>query len=113
MAENQDNFLLHDKIDLFLLCKSAILMTINKHLLTGIFSDWILIFYFLCVGLPVVVNLAGQGNGLTDDKVNLVEGCRRLEQAGADVVGLNCTVGPTAILPLIKQVKEACKVWTL
>ncbi|MGH3422728.1 MAG: homocysteine S-methyltransferase family protein, partial [Streptosporangiaceae bacterium] len=35
------------------------------------------------------------------------ETCLRLEQAGADVVGLNCIRGPHTMLPLIARIREA------
>ena len=41
---------------------------------------------------------------------DLVENCRKMEEAGADVVGINCGAGPATILPLIKKVRAACKV---
>ena len=48
-------------------------------------------------------------DSLVDD-VTVVEACRRLEELGADVVGLNCLVGPKMMLPLLKPIREACKV---
>src|SRR3546814_1035199 len=41
------------------------------------------------------------------DGVSVVEACRRLEAAGADVVGLNCQRGPATLLPVIRRVREA------
>ena len=35
------------------------------------------------------------------------EACRRLEDAGADVVGLNCSRGPATMLPAIAQIRKA------
>ena len=35
--------------------------------------------------------------------LDAAEACRRLEEAGADVVGLNCSRGPATMLPLIAQ----------
>jgi len=35
-----------------------------------------------------------------------VEGCRRLADAGADVVGFNCSYGPVTMLPLVERVRE-------
>ena len=35
-----------------------------------------------------------------------VEGCRRLTDAGADVVGFNCSYGPATMLPLVEAVRE-------
>ena len=34
-----------------------------------------------------------------------VEGCRRLADAGADVVGFNCSYGPGTMLPLVEEVR--------
>ena len=57
-------------------------------------------------GLPAVVTLAVHQDGLLDG-VPLEESARRLEQAGADVVGLNCARGPATMLPLLRAVREA------
>src|SRR5262249_32162942 len=35
------------------------------------------------------------------------ESCRRLEAAGADVVGLNCIRGPATMLPVLRAVRAA------
>jgi betaine-homocysteine S-methyltransferase len=35
--------------------------------------------------------------------------CRRLEAAGADVVGLNCHRGPATIMPLMREIRAAVK----
>ncbi len=35
------------------------------------------------------------------------DACRRLEDAGADVVGLNCIRGPRTMMPLLGQIREA------
>ena len=35
------------------------------------------------------------------------ETCRRLEAAGAEVVGLNCHRGPTTMMPLLKTIRKA------
>ena len=44
------------------------------------------------------------------DGISYGEACRRLEEAGAAVVGLNCNRGPVSLLPLLKEVRQACKV---
>ena len=41
------------------------------------------------------------------DGVGIVETCRRLEQAGAAVVGMNCFRGPDTMLPGLKQIRAA------
>jgi betaine-homocysteine S-methyltransferase len=57
-------------------------------------------------GLPAVVTLAMHLEGLRDG-VPLEESVRRLEQAGADVVGLNCARGPATMLPLLRTIRQA------
>jgi betaine-homocysteine S-methyltransferase len=58
-------------------------------------------------GLPAVVTLAIFGEGTTLDGWPPEEACRRLEQAGATVVGLNCLRGPHTMLPLLRRIREA------
>ncbi len=58
-------------------------------------------------GLPSVVNLNSIAGDETIDGVPLDEAARRLEQAGADVVGLNCGRGPETILPLLEAIRDA------
>jgi betaine-homocysteine S-methyltransferase len=43
----------------------------------------------------------------TRDGLTLAETCKRLEDAGADVVGLNCSRGPATMLPTIREIREA------
>ncbi len=57
-------------------------------------------------GLPAVVTFAVHLEGLRDG-VPLARSAQELEQAGADVVGLNCARGPATMLPLLRQVREA------
>ena len=45
-------------------------------------------------GQTAVINLAIHRDPLTRDGLTPAEACKRLEDAGADVVGLNCTRGP-------------------
>jgi betaine-homocysteine S-methyltransferase len=45
-------------------------------------------------------------NGLHDG-VSLVEACKRLKEAGADVVGYNCARGPATLIPLLKELRAA------
>jgi betaine-homocysteine S-methyltransferase len=58
-------------------------------------------------GLPAVVTLAFHRAHETRDGFSPAEACRRLEQAGADVVGLNCIRGPRTMLPMIAEIREA------
>lgn len=58
-------------------------------------------------GLPGVVTMAIHQPGKTRDGLSVAEACGRLEQAGADVVGLNCARGPRTMLPLLGPIREA------
>src|SRR5258707_2214554 len=51
------------------------------------------------VGLPAVVTFAAHRDGSMRDGLSPAEACRQAEQAGADVVGLNCIRGPRTKLP--------------
>ena len=58
-------------------------------------------------GLPAVINLAIFRDGRTREGLTPAEACKRLEDAGADVVGLNCVRGPATMLPLLGPIREA------
>ena len=58
-------------------------------------------------GQPAVINLAVHQDPHTREGLTLAEACRRLEDAGVDVVGLNCARGPTSMLPLLGPIREA------
>lgn len=58
-------------------------------------------------GLPVVLTLAPMAFQEMADGVGIVETAQRLEQGGADVVGLNCFRGPETLLPWLRQIREA------
>ncbi len=58
-------------------------------------------------GLPAVVTLAVHQDPLTRDGWTPEDACKRLEQAGADVVGLNCIRGPKTMLPLLEAIRAA------
>jgi len=57
--------------------------------------------------LPAVVTLALHTSGTTREGMDPAEACKRLEDAGADVVGLNCTRGPRTMLPFIRKIRKA------
>jgi betaine-homocysteine S-methyltransferase len=61
-------------------------------------------------GLPCVATLAIFGEPETFDGVPVAEACRRLADAGADVVGLNCMRGPSTMLPLLAEIIGAVEV---
>jgi betaine-homocysteine S-methyltransferase len=58
-------------------------------------------------GLPVVLTIAPMAMEEMADGVGIVETCQRLEQAGADVVGMNCFRGPATMMPWLKQIRAA------
>jgi methionine synthase I (cobalamin-dependent) len=60
--------------------------------------------------VPAVVTLAIHREGTTREGWSVAETCKRLEDAGADVVGLNCARGPTTMLPLLAEVRRAVSV---
>ncbi|KAL6080588.1 Homocysteine S-methyltransferase family protein [Balamuthia mandrillaris] len=57
-------------------------------------------------GLLAVITLAIHENGLTMDGLSPEEACKKLEEAGADVVGLNCARGPKTMLPLLEKITK-------
>jgi methionine synthase I (cobalamin-dependent) len=57
-------------------------------------------------GLPSVVTFASTSE-TTMDGYELDEACRRVEDAGADVVGLNCSRGPATMFPILERVRAA------
>jgi betaine-homocysteine S-methyltransferase len=59
-------------------------------------------------GLPAVITLAVHQAPETREGWTPAEACKRLEDAGAAVVGLNCIRGPQTMLPLIEGIREAC-----
>ncbi|GAA2105807.1 homocysteine S-methyltransferase family protein [Brevibacterium salitolerans] len=58
-------------------------------------------------GLSTVITLAPMAFEEMADGVSVVETAKRLEQAGADVVGLNCFRGPATMLPHLTAIREA------
>jgi betaine-homocysteine S-methyltransferase len=58
-------------------------------------------------GKPAVITLAVPREGHMRDGWTLTDTCKRLQGAGADVVGLNCARGPATMLPLLREVRAA------
>lgn len=58
-------------------------------------------------GLPAVVTMALHREPETRDGFTPAEAARRLEAAGADVVGLNCIRGPRTMLPHVAAIRSA------
>ena len=64
-------------------------------------------------GLPAVVTITAYIPDTTLDDVPIPEACRRLEEAGATVVGINCSRGPSTMIPLIREIRKVCEVCIL
>jgi betaine-homocysteine S-methyltransferase len=60
-------------------------------------------------GAVAVVNFAIHKQGTTREGIEPAEACKRIEDLGADVVGLNCARGPATMLPLLKKIRRAVK----
>jgi betaine-homocysteine S-methyltransferase len=61
-------------------------------------------------GLDAVVTLAVHREPETREGWSPAEACRRLADAGAAVVGLNCIRGPQTMLPLLRDIRSAVDV---
>jgi betaine-homocysteine S-methyltransferase len=59
------------------------------------------------LGLPAMVTFASVDPERTYDGVDYVEACRRVADAGATVVGLNCSRGPVTMQPLLERIRAA------
>jgi betaine-homocysteine S-methyltransferase len=59
------------------------------------------------LGLPAMVTFASVQGATTYDGYDYVEACRRLADAGATLVGLNCSRGPATMLPLLEAIRAA------
>jgi betaine-homocysteine S-methyltransferase len=60
-------------------------------------------------GLPAVITLAVHRAPETREGWTPEDACKRIEDAGAAVVGLNCIRGPRTMLPLVERVRAACE----
>jgi betaine-homocysteine S-methyltransferase len=61
-------------------------------------------------GLEAVVTLSINGTGKMGEGQNALEACLTLEEAGADVVGFNCTRGPQTMYTILEEVAKSEKV---
>ena len=61
-------------------------------------------------GLPAVITLAVHREPETREGWSVAEACKRLQDAGADVVGLNCIRGPKTMMPLLEEIMAAVDV---
>jgi len=60
-------------------------------------------------GLDAVITMAVHREPATREGWPVGETLRRIEDAGAAVVGLNCMRGPRTMLPLLGEIRDACQ----
>jgi betaine-homocysteine S-methyltransferase len=58
---------------------------------------------------PAVVTFSIHRQTKTREGWSAAETCRRLEAAGAEIVGLNCHRGPATMMPLLKSIRKAVR----
>ena len=54
-----------------------------------------------------VITLAMHQAAVTRDNWTVADACKRIADAGADVVGLNCIRGPATMMPLLHEARKA------
>ena len=59
--------------------------------------------------LPVMVTVCFENQPVTPEGRTPADCARALQDAGADIVGINCLRGPETTLPLIEQMRKAVK----
>ncbi len=59
--------------------------------------------------VPAVMTMAVHREENTRDGWTPAETCKRLEAAGAEVVGINCHRGPRTMLPILREIRAAVK----
>ncbi|OWF44592.1 betaine--homocysteine S-methyltransferase 1-like isoform X1 [Mizuhopecten yessoensis] len=60
-------------------------------------------------GVPAVITFAPSSAYSTFDGYLYGDACRKLEEAGAAVVGVNCNRGPKSMLPIVRDIIKSCK----
>src|ERR1700674_3303432 len=58
-------------------------------------------------GLPVMVTVCFENKPVTSDGQSPADCAKALQDAGADIVGINCLRGPEHTLPLIEEMRKA------
>jgi betaine-homocysteine S-methyltransferase len=59
--------------------------------------------------LPVMVTVCFENKPVTSDGQTAADCAKALQDAGADIVGINCLRGPETTLPLIEEMRKAVK----
>ncbi len=62
-------------------------------------------------GYPALVTF-GATYEKSKDGIDWIEGCKMLENKGADVVGFNCIRGPETMLPLLRKLRKSVSCFT-
>lgn len=60
-------------------------------------------------GLPAVITLGLMAENKMRDGITVEESCKKLADAGADVVGMNCFRGPATMTPYLKKICATVK----
>jgi len=60
-------------------------------------------------GLPVMITVCFEQNPVTPDGKTPADCARALQDAGADIVGVNCLRGPEETLPIAEEMRRAVK----
>ncbi len=61
-------------------------------------------------GLPVICQLSYSEDGRTVTGTDPQTAAVTLEAMGADIIGVNCSLGPEQLLPIVKSIAENCRV---
>jgi betaine-homocysteine S-methyltransferase len=59
-------------------------------------------------GLPAMVNFGSIYENMKEG-VSFEDACKRLEERGAEIVGLNCSRGPRTMLPLVEKIRKTVR----
>jgi betaine-homocysteine S-methyltransferase len=60
-------------------------------------------------GKVAVITLAMHQADVTRENWSVADACKKIEQAGADVIGLNCIRGPKTMMPLLAAIRAAIR----
>ena len=58
-------------------------------------------------GLPAMITMSFRENNITEDGFTAAECAKRLHEAGADIIGLNCMNDPQRMYPHIREMRDA------
>ena len=60
--------------------------------------------------LPIMCTMTVEADGSIFSGGNAVEAAVALESAGADAVGINCSVGPDQLVSVVRNIREAVSI---